>query len=90
VKRATKWADEFFDFTYIDINLCKNSLQDRSCHLPYENVVASERASIVKDVLATLTPAEQAVLVMRFGLDGNESMTVQMNLSKSTLRCYRL
>lgn len=44
---------------------------------PDQAYVEKELQARVQQVLATLTPAEQDVLVKRFGLDGNGGMTLE-------------
>jgi len=52
-------------------------LEDRSNHSPSESVMSSSLESQVLKALATLTPREEKVLRMRFGIDEKSDHTLE-------------
>ena len=44
---------------------------------PFEQVSQAEDAQVIGEILETLTPSEERILKMRFGMDGNGGMTLQ-------------
>lgn len=44
---------------------------------PFEQVSQAEDAEVIGEILETLTPTEERILKMRFGMDGSGGMTLQ-------------
>jgi RNA polymerase primary sigma factor len=67
-------------------------VEDSSASSPLENALRVERRKRVREAIShSLTPREQAVIRMRFGLDGRATMTLQetgveLNLSRERIR----
>lgn len=54
-----------------------DSVADHSAPSPLEAISTARLRSQVRRILPTLTPREQQVLRMRFGLDSSEEVTLQ-------------
>ena len=52
-------------------------IEDESCESPEENAIKEMRKEDIRKVLETLSEREQRVIEMRFGLYGNEPMTLE-------------
>jgi RNA polymerase primary sigma factor len=54
-----------------------DGVADRGAPNPNERIAERERASQLQDLLEGLTPREQQILILRFGLDGAEERTLE-------------
>ena len=68
-----------------------NLLEDRRGDSPDKRVLHDTLSDEIRNILDTLTKSEREIIKMRFGLDGNEPMSLQQignkyNLSKERIR----
>jgi RNA polymerase primary sigma factor len=52
-------------------------IKDENAESPYEQLEEKNNGALIREIVATLNPREQAVLRYRFGLDGDEEETLE-------------
>jgi RNA polymerase primary sigma factor len=68
-----------------------DAVEDIDSPSPAENVISNDLREKVVQSLSTLTPREEKILRLRFGIDGGEAMTLErigqhFNLTKERIR----
>jgi RNA polymerase primary sigma factor len=58
-------------------NRLADIVADQNAAAPFEQAVEESDNEIVREVLGTLSPREQAILQLRFGLSGNDEKTLE-------------
>ena len=61
-----------------DDSVLSDFVEDRSAESPYELVETEEKAERVEEILGELSPKEKTIFRMRFGLDGEDPMTLEV------------
>ena len=61
-----------------DDSVLSDFVEDESAESPYELVETEEKAERAEEILSELSPKEQTILRMRFGLDGEDPMTLEV------------
>ena len=60
-----------------DSNRISETVADANAAAPFDQLVKSSDAEMVREVLGTLSPREQAILTLRFGLTDNTPRTLE-------------
>jgi RNA polymerase primary sigma factor len=60
-----------------DSNRIGDVIKDENADSPYEQLEEKNNTALIREIVATLNPREQAVLRYRFGLDGDEEETLE-------------
>jgi len=60
-----------------DTNRVADIVADPNAEAPYQQVVAESDNEILSDVMKTLSPREQTILQLRFGLSGDDERTLE-------------
>jgi RNA polymerase primary sigma factor len=60
-----------------DTNRVADIVADPNAEAPYQQVISESDNEILSEVIRTLTPREQTILTLRFGLNGDDERTLE-------------